>query len=243
MKKILLLLAVSLLTMPMMAQTDGSDDAPQGNGDLRKNAFYIGPRFGLSFNSMTDPAEGALYDKSDIGFSAGVTLRARFGKAADGVPAGTGLLGIGLDANYTQNKVKTHAVDDEGNENAAFSMNYFEVPVFVQLYPFYKSDALNTLYVELGAAVAGTVGRSPQSLTLNGLEGELSSVTYNIGTDNSKLKGMDIRPLVGVGYTVPGVGFDLNARYYLGTSDLSKNFNCKLSRFEVSLAWMFKAVF
>lgn len=36
MKKILLLLAVSLLTMPMMAQTDGSDDAPQGNGDLRK---------------------------------------------------------------------------------------------------------------------------------------------------------------------------------------------------------------
>ena len=139
--------------------------------------------------------------------------------------------------------MKTHAVDDEGNENAAFSMDYFEVPVFVQLYPFYKSDALNTLYVELGAAVAGTVGRSPQSLTLNGLEGELSSVTYNIGTENSKLKGMDIRPLVGVGYTVPGVGFDLNARYYLGTSDLSKNFNCKLSRFEVSLAWMFKAVF
>ena len=242
MKKIYFLLATLFMAMPVMAQTDGQDDEAAAS-DLRKNAFYIGPKAGVNMNRMTQPEEGDLFDGSGIGFSAGVALKARFGKGTPGSPAGTGVFGVGLEAKYTLNKVKTVATDEEGNENANFSMSYFEVPVYVHLYPLAKNNALNTFYVELGAAFAGTMGRSPKTLTLTGLQGDVSGVTYNIDTENSKLKGMDIRPLVGVGYTVPGTGLDLNARYYIGTSDLAKNFNCKMSRFEVSLAWMFKAVF
>ena len=235
------MMAVLFAAMPMVAQTDGQDEEWQV--DMRKNAFYFGPKAGVNFNTMTQPDEGKLFDKSDIGFSAGVALRARFGKATPDSQAGTGVFGVGVEAKYTQNKVKTVATDDEGNDNAALSVDYFEAPVYVQLYPLAKSNALNSLYVEVGAAFAGTLRRKPATLTVNDPNGQFSSVTYKLDTDGSKLKGMDIRPLVGVGYTVPGTGLDLNARYYLGTSKLADNFGCKLNRFEVSVAWLFKAVF
>ena len=31
----------------------------------------------------------------------------------------------------------------------------------------------------------------------------------------------------------------INARYYLGTSKLAENFNCKMNTLEISLSWMF----
>ena len=33
----------------------------------------------------------------------------------------------------------------------------------------------------------------------------------------------------------------INARYYIGTSDLSSSFKSKMNSFEVSLAWLFNA--
>ena len=74
------------------------------------------------------------------------------------------------------------------------------------------------------------------------------SVTYNFDTDGSKLKGMDVRLMAGVGYefavsknnkgeTENLIG--LNARYYMGTSKLASNFDSKMNTIEISLSWMF----
>ena len=57
--------------------------------------------------------------------------------------------------------------------------------------------------------------------------------------DGSKLKGMDVRPFAGVGYSIPNTGFGLGARYYLGTSKLAENFNSKISNVEFSLSYKF----
>ena len=69
----------------------------------------------------------------------------------------------------------------------------------------------------------------------------LAVTTFNIDNNGSKVKGMDVRPLVGLGYTIPNTGLDINARYYIGTSDLSSSFKSKMNSFEVSLAWLFNA--
>jgi hypothetical protein len=95
------------------------------------------------------------------------------------------------------------------------------------------------LYIEVGASIGGTLNRTPESLTINNPSAQYSSVTYNLDTDNSTLKGMDVRPLVGIGYTIPGTGLDINARYYIGTTELAGNFPCKMSTAEVSISWLF----
>ena len=76
---------------------------------------------------------------------------------------------------------------------------------------------------------------------MNNLTGEYSRVTYNIGKDGSKLKGGDIRPFAGIGYTIPKAGLGLNVRYYIGTSKLAENFSSKVSSLDFSISWMFNA--
>ena len=53
---------------------------------------------------------------------------------------------------------------------------------------------------------------------------DYSQVTYKLDADGSKLKGLDVRPMAGLGYTIPGTGLDVNARYYLGMSKMAENF-------------------
>lgn len=239
MKKILVILVALFTVVPLFAQSDDGEEDISAPVKERKNAFFVGPKIGGTLTSMTDPDEGKLYDKSGIGFSGGLAMKARFGKASDNSVGGTGYWGIGLELKYKKNTVKTIAMDEEGNENANFSMDYFEVPVYLQIYPFAKSATMNSLYVELGASIAGTMSRSPKTLSLNNPSVEFSKITYDIDNNGSKLKGGDVRPLVGLGYTIPNTGLDINARYYIGMSKLAENFNCKMNTFEVSLAWMF----
>lgn len=66
-----------------------------------------------------------------------------------------------------------------------------------------------------------------------------SQVIYKLDADGSKLKGFDVRPMVGIGYTIPRTGLDVNARYYLGMSKMAENFKSKMNTMEVSLSWMF----
>lgn len=244
MKRLLSLFIATLF----ISATAMSQDIPVNFGAKeKKNAFYIGPKAGVTINTMTQPDEGSLYDGFGIGFSGGLAMKARFGylpESSDNPQPG--ILGVGLELKYRQSSVKTFGTDEDGKTNAKLSLGYFDVPVFVQLYPFYKSDAMNTFYVELGASFTGVMSRSPKSLTLvGGPNDNYSSVTYHIDGDN-KLKGVDARPFAGIGYTIKSAsnnsfsgGLDINARYYLGMSKMADNFACKMSNIEVSLAWMF----
>lgn len=239
MKKILFLFAALLIVAPVMAQSDDGEDEVVPWKKEKKHAFFLGPKVGGTFTTMSDPNEAELYDGMGISFSGGLAMKLRFGKPSEHSAGGTGYIGVGLELKYKQNAVNTLGVDENGEENAKFSVGYFEVPVYLQVYPFAKFSAMNSLYVELGASFAGTMSRSPKSLTVAGSSAEYSSVTYNLDTEGSKLKGYDVRPLVGLGYTIPNTGLDINVRYYIGTSDLAGNFPCKMNTFEVSLSWMF----
>ncbi len=239
MKKILFFIAALSLSVPGFAQSDDGEDDLISTGKEKSNAFFLGPKVGGTMTSMTQPDEGKLYDGSGFGFSGGLVFQARFGKASENSVGGTGYFGAGLELKYKLNSVKTLGTDESGKENAKMSIGYFEVPVFAHIYPLAKSPSLNSLYVELGAAFAGTLSRSPKSLTLINPSADYSLVTYNLDANGNKLKGMDIRPFAGIGYTIPNTGLDLSARYYIGTSKLAENFPCKMNTLEVSLAWLF----
>lgn len=237
MKRILFLFVAFVTVICTYAQSD------DGDADFiakeRKNAFLVGPKLGGTLTSMTDPDECKLKDGSGLGFSGGLAAKARFGKASENSIGGTGLFGVGFEVKFKQNVAKTIATDEDGGADAKLSLSYLEIPVYVQVYPLIQSTALNTLYIEVGASVAMLMSRSPKMLSIANPSAEYADIIYHIDSDGSKLKGGDIRPLVGIGYTIPNTGLDINARYYLGTSELADNFKCKMNTFELSLAWMF----
>lgn len=243
MKKFIIFIAAFLTMIPVFAQSEDEVDDNFFNQFKKEksNAFFIGPKIGGTLTTMSQPDEGDLYDSGNMGFSGGLAMKFRFGKATENSDGGTGLFAAGLELKYKRNSVKTLGTDETGKENASLSLDYFEVPVFVHIYPFVKSSAMNSFYVELGVSFAGTLSRSPETLTITNTKGNYSKVVYNIDTENSSLKGTDVRPFAGLGYTIPGTGLDINARYYVGTSDLAGNFPCKMNSLEISLAWMIRA--
>lgn len=242
MKKIFFFVTALALSIPGFAQSDDGEDEVVIPTKQKSSVIAFGPKIGGTMTSMSQPNEGKLYDGAGIGFSGGLAFRGRFGQASENTAGGTGYVGFGFELKYKQNTVKTLAFDEKGKENAKLSISYFEVPVFAQFYPLVKVSGLNALYVELGVAFAGTLSRSPESLTLYNPGAYYSQATYYLDANGSKLKGWDIRPLAGIGYKIPHTGLELNARYYLGTSKLAGNFPCKMNTAEVSLAWMFNII-
>lgn len=251
MKKLFVLMMASMLCTTTFAQRSaqaqgGGRSAKPGLAQ-KKHAFFMGFKGGVDFTSMTQPEECNLYDGSGLGYSGGIAFKGRFGQATPNAPAGTGIIGAGIEVKYKLNTVKTIGTDESGQSNAKLSVGYLEVPVYVQLFPFYKSDAMNTLYIEVGPDFAGTLSRKPQLLRVDNPSGAYSSVTYNIDNNGSTLKGMDVRLMAGVGYDFPIKNnkqettnlIGINARYYMGTSKLAKNFNSKMNTLEISLSWMF----
>ena len=241
MKKVILLLAVLFSIPAIHAQTDDTEldfDAPVIMKE-KGNAFFMGPKLGVTISSLSQPEEGKLADGAGVGISGGLAMKARFGKASENSAGGTGFIGAGLELKYVSSSAKTIATNQDGKENAALTLGYFDIPVFAQVYPLAKVRGMNSLYVEVGVNFGALVSRSPKTLTLNNPGGEFSKVVYNIDNNGSKLKGGNICPLVGLGYTIPGTGLDINARYKIGASKLAGNFPSKMSSFEISLAWMF----
>ena len=241
MKKILFYLMALVIAVPLYAQED--EDGIIIEKD-KKNALSIGPKVGFGLTSMTQPNEGKLANGRSLGFVGGVSGKLRFGRATESSSPGTGYWGVGLDIRYKQNSVKTIAQGYETNvndaqENAKLTTSYFDVPVFFMVYPFAKSSALNSLYVEAGASFGILLSRSPNYLRVDNPSEYFSSATYTLNGEGSKLKGGDIHPIVGVGYKIPKTGLDLNVRYNIGMSKLAENFPCKMSTLEISIAWMF----
>lgn len=236
MKKILLLIAAMAVTSLSFAQSDDYEDSYSYSKE-KSNAFFFGPKVGLAITSMTQPSKVKLYDGTGMSFSAGAQLKARFGKASENSVGGTGYFALGVELKYMNNTVKTVATDEGGKENADLSLGYFAAPVFAQVYPFAKMSGLNSLYVEAGLSLAGSISRSPKTLTAQ--TSKAGQIVYNIDNGGSKLGGFECRPIIGLGYTIPNTGLDINARYYIGTSDLSKQMNSKMSTAEISIAWLF----
>ncbi len=240
MKKITILLLALLTAAPMFAQIDDGEE--ETIPVKRKwNGFYMGPKLGLTLSSMTQPNsnDGDLYDAMGIGYSAGVAMKLRLGKATRNSAGGTGLFGIGWELKYKNNSVKTLGTDEKGKEKASLSVSYFEVPIYVHVYPCAKMSSMNSFYIEAGVSFGAALSRSPESLSVPNPTPDYSSVTYYLDTEGSKLKPMDIHPLVGLGYTIPNTGLDINARYNIGTSKLAGNMPCKMGSLEISLSWMF----
>ena len=214
-----LLLAGFVGIAPMSTQRD--DDEPIRE---KANAITLGPRLGLTFSTLGQPEDVALYDGAAMAFSFGASMKARFGYATQNTrEGGTGFWGFGLEALYKQNKV--NVVD--GNN---MQLGYLEVPVTLQVYPMAKSNAMNSFYVEAGPDFALLVSKSPNQLVIPS-----ANLVYHTGD----FSGGDIRFIVGLGYTVPHTSLNVNARYYVGTSNLASNFSCKMNSLEISLAWMF----
>lgn len=243
MKKILFLLTALVFTVPVCAQDDGEE---LGIGKPKQNALFIGPKVGFGLTSMSQPDEGKLSDGRALGLAGGVSAKLRFGRATENSSPGTGYWGVGLDLRYKQNAVKTigsgYAENrNDAEENAKLKTSYFDIPVYFTVYPFAKSRAMNSLYVEAGASFGILLSRSPKHLAVTNPSDQYSSVVYTLDGEGSRLKGGDIHPIVGVGYTIPKTGLEFNVRYNIGTTKLAKNFPCKMSTLEVSVAWMFNA--
>ena len=231
MKRILFLFAALLFTGTVVAQDDlfgGSDDNSaqviKTQTKQRKHKLSIGPRVGGTMTMMKDPDNFAVEDGAGFGFTGGIAVRARFGKQFESSDPGTGAWGVAIELKYKQNVAKTTFGDD-------LKLSYFEIPILVQWYPFYKKSAMNPLYIEAGVAPAICMTADPDELRF----GTATSTTV---IKTGDLKANDFRPVVGLGYAFP-FGLDINARYYFGTSEMAKNFNAKINSVEFSLAWMF----
>lgn len=231
MKKILFIIVATICGLGCYAQSDSKFELEPER--VKSSAIFVGPTVGASMTSASgQPADYKLFDGSGFGFAGGVAAKVRFGKANEYSPEGTGFLGAGLEVKYAQHSVKTMGRDD-------LKLGYLEVPVLVQFYPLTQSKALNGLYIEVGPEFAMLMSKSPDKLRLdiNAPYPGLQAIEYATGD----LKGGDIRVAMGLGYTLPDLGLGINARYYLGMSELSKHvLPTKLNTIELSLSWMFK---
>ena len=237
MKKLLTVLLLALLSSAFCAQA--------GGWVQKKHMFYLGFKGGANLSLMSQPDECDLYDDMGLGYHGGIAFQARLGRASENSAPGTGLFGLGFEARYKLNSVKTVATDESGNANANLDLTYVDVPVFLRLYPLCKAGTMTNFYIEAGPDFAYLLDRKPQSLTAVSPLG--ANVTYHLDDNKSTLKGMDLRVMAGVGYdfAIKNDNYEatnligINARYYMGMSKLAGNFNSKMSSIEVSLSWMF----
>ncbi|MBQ7443568.1 MAG: PorT family protein [Bacteroidaceae bacterium] len=231
MKHYLLLLIALVGLTPAYAQFDDNDIFANTNSTPfakpKKHGFFLGPRIGGTMTMMTQPEQTDLYDAMGFGFSGGLAMKVRLGRMSENSDGGTGIFGIALDLKYKLNSVKTIGIGGD-----KLNLGYFEVPVMLQLYPFYKNTALNGLYIEAGADFAALVNKSPEAIAVADAN---RYAIYHTGG----LKGFDVRIPVGLGWTLRK-GFDVNLRYYISTSNLAENLKCKQSSLELSLAWYFR---
>lgn len=209
--------------------------------------FSVGPRLGLGISSMAESDGLKVVDGGKMGFGGGLAANVRFG-GSQGTRGqhldGQGLLGIGVEFNYKQHSIKM-------KENEDLNLGYLEIPVMLQVYPMYNSKQMKNLYLELGATIATAISKSPDNLVYENNVDETNGNTHHTLYEKTNypikdLKGMDVKATIGVGYRFNKLsandGFYMNARYYIGTSKLAKNFPGTISSAEISIGYLFKCV-
>ncbi len=247
MKKSIFILSFMAFALTASAQIEGGDEgfsqkstsqATTQKTGKRLNVqtksynyeLSVGPRIGAGVSTMSEGDGLNVYDGSGLAFGGGLAANIRFGgKDSRGRALnGQGLFGLGLELNYKSLSVKTTSEED-------LKLGYFEVPIMLQFYPMYTSKHLKNLYIEVGPTIAGTLSASPERLSAD-------DIIYKTGD----IKGFDIKATVGLGYrfnkTSANDGLYLNARYYIGTSELAGNFPGKTSNFEFTIGYLFKCI-
>ena len=221
MKKLFLLAAVFMMALPSNAQvTFEEDESSQQEEnfesiivDKRKNVVSLGITAGANYSMMSkyDPVD--LGSRSGIGFQGGAAVNIHFGQRR-GADAGTGPIGLQVEALYAMHSMKTDLSDN-------IKLSYLEIPVLLK---YYITPNVN---IELGPTFSYILSKSPDVL-------EGTSTTIAIGA----LKGGDIKGTVGISYQTKS-GFYASARYNMGFSDLAGNFPCKVSTVSLSVGYLF----
>lgn len=222
MKKLFLLSAIMMIAMSANAQVTFTEDESSqqeeeiGFGDIkdsRRNVVSLGITAGGNYSTMSkyDPVD--LGSRSGIGFQGGAVVNIHFGQRR-GADAGTGPIGLQVEALYAQHSMKTDLSDD-------IKLGYLEVPVLLK---YYITPNVN---VELGPTFCYLLSKSPDML-------RGTSTNIAIG----ELKGGDLKGTVGISYQTKS-GFYASARYNIGLSELASNFPCKVSTATVSIGYLF----
>ena len=221
MKKLFLLAAVFMMALPSNAQvTFEEDESSQQEEnfesiivDKRKNVVSLGITAGANYSMMSkyDPVD--LGSRSGIGFQGGAAVNIHFGQRR-GADAGTGPIGLQVEALYAMHSMKTDLSDN-------IKLSYLEIPVLLK---YYITPNVN---IELGPTFSYILSKSPDVL-------EGTSTTIAIG----ELKGGDIKGTVGISYQTKS-GFYASARYNMEFSDLAGNFLCKVSTVSLSVGYLF----
>ena len=221
MKKLFLLAAVFMMALPSNAQVKFEEDESSQQEenfesiivDKRKNVVSLGITAGANYSMMSkyDPVD--LGSRSGIGFQGGAAVNIHFGQRR-GADAGTGPIGLQVEALYAMHSMKTDLSDN-------IKLSYLEIPVLLK---YYITPNVN---IELGPTFSYILSKSPDVL-------EGTSTTIAIG----ELKGGDIKGTVGISYQTKS-GFYASARYNMGFSDLAGNFPCKVSTVSLSVGYLF----
>lgn len=225
---IFILTALFVVTASNARRTDSGINEGGKTGiaikDTRKSVVKLGLKAGVNFSTMSSYDVFDLGQKSAASFEGGAFISARFGKRTKASDAGTGLFGAQVELLYIQNSIKNDYADN-------IKLNYFAVPVMAKVF------FLPGFNVEAGVCIAGLLSSSPDKIEANLNQPWPGIEKVSIATGD--FKGFDVRPAVGLAYTLPSTGLGIGARYYFGTSELAKNFPCKVSSLELSLSYSF----
>lgn len=229
MKKLILILTVLCVATVSEARHNNNGVVADGKTnitikDTRKSVVKIGLKAGMNFSTMSSYDVVDLGLKSGSSFEGGAFVSARFGKRTKASDAGTGLFGAQIELLYIQNSIKNDYADN-------IKLNYFAAPVMAKLF------FLPGFNVEAGVTIAGVLSSSPDMIETNLNQPWPGIEKATIATGD--FKGFDVRPAVGLAYTLPSAGLGINARYYFGTSELAKNFPCKVNSLEIALSYSF----
>ena len=206
MKKLLLLVAIIMMTISASAQ--------EGFGsDKRKNVVSLGVKAGVNLSTMSKYKPVDLGLKSGVGFEGGVVIAARFGKRTPGSDPGTGILGVQLEPSYVQHNI--------GADCADIKLGYFEMTILLNIY------VTPNLNIEVGPNICGTLSANPDII-----------VKDNMNIAFGEVKGFDLKACIGVSYEIKN-GLYASLRYNLGTSELAKNFPCKVSAASLTVGYKF----
>ena len=229
MKKLFLLTVISMMAISSHAQVTFDEETPQKNEqgaqqeenpfgdngftDKRKNVVSLGITAGANMSTMSkyDPVDLGL--KSGMGFQGGLVIAAHFGKRTQGSDAGTGLFGVQIEPSFVQHTIGTNGDD--------IKLSCIEVPILLKIY------VTPNFNIEIGPNISGTISSSPDNLTAG-------NSIIAIGD----LKSLDIKGCVGVSYETKN-GLYASLRYNLGTSNLAKNFETKVSAASLTIGYKF----
>jgi hypothetical protein len=219
-KKLFLLSAAFLMAAVTNAQVTFTDEENNEEESLegivpdkRKSAVSFGFKVGANMSSMTKYDVADLGLKSGVGFEGGVVIAARFGKHTKGSDAGTGMFGVQVEPTYALHNIGTSSDD--------IKLNCIEVPILLKIF------LTPNFNVEVGPNICGSISSKPDNLD-----------TGNMSLAIGDLKAFDIKASIGVSYETKG-GLFASLRYNLGTSELAKNFPCKVSAANLTLGYKF----